>query len=338
MERIPGVKFVGELSDEQQELLHADLLDTVQGYRKGLSEEALKILEANEIEKSPEHLMDIDLINTETNKLLVDLGLKGQNVSYDRIILLREGSEVLPKGLSGVCDVESGRIFVEDSSSSIYIASCILHEMLHLKGVQTFSVSSEEAQDAEVSLVTKRRRDGISSYRVGDKFQYFQGIHEAIVATLEQRLLPTIIKANPFLQKEKIKTDEYLQDQNVRATTEEIFKDDNQVFDESEIIALTVLEGVDGRIIRTWKSPYFECREVLSYICEEVSASNSSAYPTKEDVLKEFLRGQFGGQILPIGRLMKFTFGDKGLNIIATMVETPESAKETLEKLKALRL
>lgn len=79
---------------------------------------------------------------------------------------------------------------------------------------------------------------------------------------------------------------------------------------------------------------YKEQREVLNYICQEVSKCMPDQYSSPEDVFKEFLNAHFSGKLLVISRFMERVFGKGSFRILGNMTPEQESGILTLEFLK----
>ena len=79
---------------------------------------------------------------------------------------------------------------------------------------------------------------------------------------------------------------------------------------------------------------------MLEYVCDEISKELfGDKYFSKEDVLKEFLSANFSGNLIPIARLMKQTFGENGLRVLGMMTTKNDTSAtdNVLELLKKMR-
>lgn len=82
---------------------------------------------------------------------------------------------------------------------------------------------------------------------------------------------------------------------------------------------------------------YREQRQTLDYVCSEIQKEFSDQYKSIDDVFKEFLKANFTGQLLTIGRLVEETFGKGSSRILGDMGMDSKSAILTLEILKIIR-
>jgi hypothetical protein len=79
------------------------------------------------------------------------------------------------------------------------------------------------------------------------------------------------------------------------------------------------------------KFSYKEQREVLNYICEEISKSMSEKYANPDAVFKEFLSAHFTGRLLPIAKIIEKVFGKRSFRVLSNMNTDIESGILTLE-------
>jgi len=83
---------------------------------------------------------------------------------------------------------------------------------------------------------------------------------------------------------------------------------------------------------------YEKQRDVLSYVCREISTQFTEEYSTPDNVYREFLRAHFTGRLLPIARLVEGTFGKSSFRLLGDMKTDRESGVTTLEALRKSKL
>lgn len=339
MERIPNAKVSGDIPEQDRERLFErhrnDLF-----HQTGLSESIKEKLENDEVEKTEEYITYINFANEETNRILTELGLAPYDLPQENIHIIKAKSDIIPLDKAGAAIPGTQDIVIRESPLTPRMqCSIFLHEMLHMKGFHGSYV--ERGTEEYKAGVIYNTRFGVGVGKIDKKdfsrsnFSdgYFSGLHEAIVTT-QEKLSAINMNKIPKMNKEQKIIDSLLSHKIIRDDIEDILMKNRRKVNFSEIQDLFFVDG----IVQLYMYSYGRVREALKYICEELQQSFPEIYPTTDDVFKEFLRAQFSGELLTLGRLMKSTFGPDGFRTLGEMTPTDESAVETLEKLKAMRL
>jgi len=91
-------------------------------------------------------------------------------------------------------------------------------------------------------------------------------------------------------------------------------------------------DGQDGVVIS-----YQSQREVLDFAISEIRKELSNQYKSTDQVLAEFLKAFFTGQISSIARLVEKTFGKGCFEALGMMGDDDQTPIQVLEYLKRAR-
>jgi hypothetical protein len=204
--------------------------------------------------------------------------------------------------------------------------STVLHETLHLKSKQSIEVSKIGSAIKDTTY-----RAGVSTWSLQkhDKedhdHKHFGGLHEAIVATQEQKSFNRILEI-PELKDDR----DWMLSEEAIILKKKIAKE--QDIKETDIIWVNKDVPQEYEAIN-----YPREREVLSYICEEIQKQFPEQYKDSDEVFKEFLKSNFNGNLMTIGRLVEQTFGDGGFRLLSNMQPGWANSNLHLEALKKAR-
>ncbi len=309
----PEPVVVGSASPERKKAAQQDLMDKFgEAHYEQLSEEAIKILEANEKQKDPYEIEAIKGANKITNEFLAEFGctefdIPEQNVHIIPPNLFRElGSNPTTVALAMV---EKQAIALDsDATRQPFVKLCtILHEMTHLKGFLSFEMRVGESE--------RFRRGGLTVFaspekaKNGQSFEAFRGMDEGVVAEIEKRYTPRLVRENPYLKGER---ERQMSDESV-ALKEEIAT--REGLDTSEIF----LVNKEAKSYATF--PYKPQRKALNYIVDALYEGNSEKFKSRDDAMKLFFKAHFDGNIVPIARLIEKAFGKGSFRTIGMMDE-----------------
>ncbi len=331
MEKIPGLRIVGDAPDTVKQKARNEIEERLTNHLASLSELDRKAAERFEYPKTPEEIILIDFANTETNRLRIEAGMEPYNIP-------QENYHILPRGdyrkiadddnSKATCFFDKQGIIFDASdirNSLVDAGSVILHETLHLKG----HFSMEVEQDGD-KITKSPYREGISASAAqkkglhGEYHVHFTGLHEAIVAEQQKISLQRMMDL-AILQKEKERLISEPAVNLRRVISEE------KLIPEEDIIWVGENKKEYARIV------YQKQRETLQYVCEEISEEFSDVYPTTESVFKEFLKAHFTGRLLPIARLIDDVFGRGSFRKLGDMKPDKQSGVLTLEALRKAR-
>jgi hypothetical protein len=198
--------------------------------------------------------------------------------------------------------------------------------MLHLKAHFSLEVE-EEGENVEktpyregVSVRALQRHGYHRKYH-----EHFEGLHEAIVAETEKRLLPKLLNC-PALAAEK----EWMMSQEAKEMKKKLAEEEG--IPEDDIVWV----GKKGK--DDWEAvSYLQQRNVLNYVCAEIQKQFPEQFKSPDDVYKVFLNAHFTGKLLPIARLVEKTFGEGSFRLLGNMGTDTKSGVLHLESLKKAR-
>lgn len=313
MERLPKFEVIGKVSPMEKEIVVDGQREIFLRQQDMLSpKEKAKFSLAEEKEKTPEQIAVLDFINIETNRLMVEAGVTPFNIPVKNYHIFPP--EILKKLFDSEIGtyLHKGRLIglsSELQKNLLTFAVVAFHEALHMKSRQI----DEAFIDEKGEVQTEPYRGGVKSdsphirNKQGKRTSHFSGLDEAIVAWQEKISFPRLLDA-PGLEAEK-----------KRYFSEEAQKERQQISEktktpEDEIFRIENLE--EGK----WDGVGYRAqRRVLEYVCLEILAEFADVYQTKEDVFKVFVKATFNGNLIPIARLMKKTFGPHALRLLAMM-------------------
>ena len=333
MENIPTWRVVGGASDDTKEIARKIPQERIEGDDLAeIDDESREIIRQNEIPKTEMEIRLIELANKETNKLMEKFGLRPYDIPEKNIHLLN--SETYQKLLdrdnthAGGASSLQQIIFLNTETErgdngNMFFASTCFHEMLHLKAHMTIRVEGDEEDDYNVSTF----RQGVSvggkesDFGIDEEPTYFIGLHEAIVADAEKDYVRYLYTLPEFVREKEEREKPEMNELINRITNEENI-------DKDEI--KTIVDLGDGYDVEL--ASYKKLRDVLYYVCTEISKVFQEKYPDMNSVKEEFLKANFTGRLLPIARLVEGTFGKGSFRTLGAMKDT-ESASAVLQSL-----
>jgi hypothetical protein len=336
MKEGPEFRIVGGSSPEKKEEAKKELEEAFFRHFESLSPEERKLLRKFEYPKSETELALIDFANKETSKLMQEAGLKPYEIPVENLHIIPPElyrNFASPGSLATTLIPKQEILFDAQNfrDNPVNFGAIALHEMLHLKA--HFSMEVEEKEE---NLEKTPYREGVSVKALqrhgyhGKYHVHFAGLHEAIVAETEKRLIPKLLE-QPVLIKEK----EWLNSQKAKNIKEEIAKKEEVPLDDIFWVSKDVdkEENCDYRYIA-----YRQQRDVLNYVCAEIQKQFPEKFQNPDDVYKLFLNAHFTGRLLEIGRLVEKTFGKESFRILGNMGTEGKSAVLCFETLKKMRL
>lgn len=326
----PEPKIVGSASTEKKAEIGNKIQENFSDNRAQLRKLAVEKLKTLEYPKRDFEKAAIKDMNIVLNDILIEVGVEPFDVSEDNIYIVPNSIYQEMYGeetdSSGHADHRSQYVAInaEETDHPYSRISTTLHEMIHLKGF----VSLEATEDSD-----NLRRVGLQSHssivkskEAKKEFRHFTGLNEAVVAELQKRLTPTLIARNPFLKDEGV--------ESVSAENKALVKGiaEKRKLPEDEVFAARQT-GPESNEYFTYS--YRKQREVLDYILDSIQQFSPETFPSKDDVFLLFLQGHFKGDLLPMARAIKATFGVDALRVIGMMsAKDDESCQQVLEYLK----
>lgn len=334
MENLPKFEVIGNVPEEEKDKFKNLRKDVFikQEDSEVATEKEKEVIRKAEYDKTPEQVAILEFINNETSRLMRECGVEPFDIPSRNYHILPETvmKKVFSSEIGAYIDNAMAIGLSSDLRTSLLrFAVVAFHESLHMKSRQIYELYTEK--NGKIS--NQRYRGGVratSPYAKDNHDRpvtHFSGLDEAIVAWQEKLSFLTLLEA-PVLFEEKEK---YESERNIKLR-QKIAKDRDIPEDE-----IFWIDDVDE--FRWSGVGYRMQRKVLEYVCEEIVKEFNENYSTKEDVFKEFLKANFDGNLIPIARLMKKTFGDNGLRVLGMMKTDNKngSLNNVLEMLRKMR-
>jgi len=329
MEKAPEFRIIGGASPEKKEQAKKEVEQALFNQFESISPQDREQLEKLEYPKSEKELAFIDFANKETDELMKEAGMDPYDIPAENYhIVPPELYTKVHTGTATTAAIKQGIVFNAQyfRDNPVTFGASALHETLHLKG--HFSLEVEEEGEKvkktpyrEGVTVRALQRHGFH----GKYHRHFDGLHEAIVATQEKKLLGKLLEL-PELTKEK----EWLMSDEAKELRKKVAE--NEEIPEDDILWV----GKKGK--NDWASvSYSTQRQVLDYVCTKIQKEFPDQYQSADEVFKEFLKAHFTGQLLPIARLVEKTFGEGSFRLFGNMDHSEESGVLHLESLKKAR-
>ncbi len=335
MENLPKFEVIGAVSEEKKEEFAIKRRDIFIKQQDLMPEGERKKLEAVEYDKTPEQIAALDFIDQETNRLLQECGVEPIDIPAKNYHILPKEEMDKFFHTSSAGTYEGSKYAIGLSSelrkSLLMFVTVAFHEALHMKARQIWQLY----EDREGKLKNKIYRSGMRVFSPrkknmqGRSVTHFSGLDEAVVAWQEKLSFPRLLNI-PELKEEK---DKYEQEDS-KAKRQKIAEE--RGIPDDEIFWLDLVDKSIGG-----GAGYYWQRKVVEYVCEEIVKEFPEEYQNKEEVHREFLKANLNGNLIPIARLMKKTFGDTGLRALGMMKSKDEdgaldNVMEMLRKMRTL--
>lgn len=327
MEKFLNFSFIGKAPEEtiqRKREWHEKLL--TKDHRLNLSEEKKKRLEEIEISKSPEEIRLFGFANTWSRGRQEICGVQPHDFPIRNIFLTTsEGyKEIAPYSQSRAsADVGAQRVVAVTDSNKYDLTSVIFHEITHCKGKIVVEIGEYDGKEYENLL-----RTGISvqttakQNRDGNAHEHFRGLEEAVVSQEQVHFgFDLLNRPELLLWKEKMNSEYGRTERKKIVESRSFHEDDLAWFDPENGLYGTV--GYPGQ------------RKVLRYLCQEIAATTRT---TDNEVYFQFLKSHFTGHLLEIARIVEKTFGEGSFRRLGDMGTNDNSAMQTLEALRKMRL
>jgi hypothetical protein len=323
-------KITGVGSPEDKSKVVTRVEQHLENTRQFLSSEDLEKIQDSEQIKGELELAAINFANQATNEMLEKFGITPYNIPTDNYFFVSHDGYVHLTGSEyGIAFARNGRkqCFVDVSqyeNNSINLCLSVLHETIHLKSFYKLNVpvlATDKILESREGLVIRESR---KLKKEGEVHTHFNGLNEAVVSKLELSLLGRI-KQLDILKGEvdRVSQEDVQQIIKDTATDQQIPKDE---------IFWVSPDGKEYEAI-----PYRKYREVLDYVCNEISKDLSETYSSPEEVFNEFAKAFFSGNLLIIAKLVENAFGPGSFRILSNMSIDKQSAVLCLETLRKMR-
>lgn len=329
MEKLPHFTFIGKVEEKYKKQREEEVINLLsQDVRLSLSPEEMKEVEENEVVKTPEQEALFVSVDRYLNELMQSLGVESFQYPVHNVFLVKRDkySRISDSG-TALVDIGAQRIFLKEKEHNYQLVSALFHEMMHLKGkVVVQLLQNPENQEAVDAHIIRAGLGVMSPYKKIEsgieRKDMLVGIEEAVVAR-QQALFNQVARnwSEFSYVKAKFQSDEGKQElekieQATGVSDESViwFDNEKKVFD---------------------RLGYIPQREVLDYVCQEVSSELLVSF---KDVHEEFLKSHFTGHLIKLAKMIEQAFGKGSFRVLAAMpAQGDEKVREVFEKLKHMR-
>lgn len=321
----PEPKVIGPVSEERKKELQQEIVGNFQDNRAQITEEKRLKLPMVEYPKQDFEKIFIADTNQLLNEILSAAGVKTFDIPEENIYIVPDktykeidGEDEGGNGMT-IHSRQSIVINAEELAHPILRSKVLLHEMIHLKNFLSIEAPDEKQhwlRRIGLEMQPTEKKENEIGY-----FLAFSGLNEAVVSTLEKRSFPQLIEKNPALRQEE---QTLFASEKQQARRKEIAEKENV---EEDDVAYVSQNGEEWMLFA-----YPEHRKVLDYIITTLYQENPSHFASEDDVFKLFLQAHYGGQLLPLARALKSTFGEDAFRILSMMDATSKnSARQVMD-------
>lgn len=345
------VRMVGRATEEQKEKIRVGIVSAFDSYYDRLPHEEREILRKFDAE-NPKTQFELDIIEV-VNEVIDEVMEGAQLHPFDTP---PQAVHIVPgdiyKKINSRSPHSKGSAFYYHQivlirrephvhGGLIGLVSIILHELGgHLKSFIAVEASVDNSDGSRRVIPhvhrsgmrieaqsVKKVRDGLSPE---DELSWFRGLDEAVVTEIEKKYLPKVIAR--LLERHS----EYQE-----------LRDEVEWFRSDEALAIRKAYakrgGIDVRDIGVGRDgkvsflDYLAQRRVLRYIMGVLWSDNREKVATVEEVFNWFINAHYGGNLVPLGRLIDKSFGAHAFKSLGFMDQTPATANRVLHDLIARR-
>ncbi len=331
MEKFPKIRVIGNANEESKQLAKKEIEQKLLDQLGSLPETTKEDLKKVEYPKSKEEVAMINFANKETSNLMQEAGIEPYNVPIENYHIIPPElykNKTRNKGTPIASSMNQGILFNAKNvrGNLIHFGTVAVHETLHLKAHLSIEVQEENDTVNKTPYRTGVSIQALQRHGYREKYhEHFAGLHEAIVAETEKKLLTKLLD-QPELEKEK----EWLNSIKGKELRKKLAE--KKGIPENDIVWVDEKKENDYEIVS-----YRQQREVLNYLCAEIQKQFPDQYQSVDGVFKEFLKSHFTGQLLVIARLVEKTFGEGSFRLLGNMGTKNDSGVLHLESFKKAR-
>lgn len=317
MERHSSIeRIVGNIPEPEKDRI-LDNMDDV------FNEQEFADLEEHEMEKTPEQLQIISLVNDATNELRRKYGLENFDVPPANIhVMSKEWWRKKEKNDAAHYASRHQGVVIYEEPINIVFMKKIFHEMLHFKSYNSLQITVEDEP------MLAEYRVGLTVETRDKKKIYSRCLNEAVTEELCKRYAKKIF-SNPLFEKERQQTESILshhQDAVVVGADQPLFNDDTFFAEISHVQGTTTT-------IKSDNFTYSTEREALETLVDKIFFRHVEEFDSSEDVFEVFAKGMMTGNILPLGKLIDKTFGVGTYRRIGEIEFDGDAFKEIIDQL-----
>jgi len=273
-----------------------------------------------EYPKTPQERFCIAHANTYTTRLLKQAGMPVYDIPEKNI-------HILPGDLyKNICGADSGGCTmcseqaillnaVNVRKSGLLFGSTNFHEMLHLKGAMTIDVRNDEEKK---DFYGRPFRQGLSVFGTEKseedfgKYEYFKGLHEAIVTFAEKAYIEELMQTSEMSEERR-----YWESSTIIEKRKKIAQERGVSMDDIKWV------GEDGSF---QSSGYPVQRKVLEFILGEILSAYPDDFSSTESVYGKFLNAHLTGHLSSIAKLVDGAIGTGAFRVLGIMGKDKESS------------
>lgn len=287
-----------------------------------------------EKEKSVEEILMINRVNGKMKEFLAPYGVDALHIKPKNVHIM-DWSKFTPEEAErkrekygttrGFYDAsEQGIAVLRDYyESKLLFSQTLVHEMLHLQEFNSIQRSNHEASDfsmkgPEGKVYANMRRVGFAMSSPDDDRYFFHTIAESIVTELQIRFERQYFNEWPELAPEIEQREKDLY---------KLARRNNVPIDNvRDLIAGSTPEN---RRKGQWPSyTYHNEREYFNTLVDDLYERNKDDFDSREDVFDMFARASLTGNLMPIARLIEYTYGEGAFRLIGE--RTANKSTETV--------
>lgn len=304
--------------------------------------ERLKEIQSMEMEKKSYEIELIKRADEELNEIMEKLGVKSFSVPTENVHIVdnKLHQEKTGKRTAGFCDAKERFVVIPDDrrQDPIDLISVIFHELNHLKGYKALKVDTvervvREKTDSKDDLgLLQILKEVIGFARGNIEKPEVKTKPETVIDLYRSGLTAGRIK-KPGEEREKDATFVGLEEAVV-AEMELRFR--KKISEEPIVKNLYREFGEKSKSIFWDDAGYPFHREVLNALTSGIYEKNKDKFGSEDEVFDVFAKARFTGELLPMCRLIKNTFGRDIFEKVVAMSRAVWEATEISEMLKTV--
>lgn len=284
------------------------------------NDQAFETLKDKEQEKTPEEIEIIGLVNNITNEIRQKYGLEKFNIPPDNIHVIEE-DKWIKEGYNAIFNSMLQAVVMREQPARLIFAKKVLHEMIHFKSYGAWQVTQGENPELDMYRV------GFTVYTRDGEKGYFKNLNEALTEEMAKKYAAKLFNSPIFAQELKQTKEIMSEYPNAAAESGEPSFDGDTYY-------VKVIDRQGDRIeIETTKFGFTEERRVLNILIDKLFERNQKSFQNREEIFEMFAKGMMTGNILPLGRLINKTFGQKTFKKIGELDQDIKLQKEFISSL-----
>jgi hypothetical protein len=309
-------RVVGGLTDEDQltvQKIYQDIF-IAQDVKYQLKMEGMPVeLSAQEMEvkKTSVHYALLDAVMRAAKEMVEEYGFEWIPVTYDHFHVIppqhREG--ILLPNTTGTYNRRLFAAFLLRSGINTKFALWAFHELCHLQSYQAFKCS----WDGNNFTQTFHRFGIIVDSCKEHSQSFFLAVNEAVTAELTARFWRNALFVHPLCAEEIAATKAQIVEEMQRGIRFIVMGTEKIAL--SDVCYLDIKKNGGLRDIECFG--YEKERMVLNRIIDRIYDAHRDLFAEREEVFTLFARAMFGGNLLPLARMIECTFGKGSFSALA---------------------